>query len=296
MILQTSSLPHVELSAGGVPWKVITLRALRDLKRAAACAPTTLCRVIVGCERADFFASLGEPRSAGEELSEAADLAERAEWWSASTTGEEQLALLLLAELYASRDAALATAYVTRFQEAERRGFAIVSLRPDRRLKAMASYSLGLVRQRIGERSEAETLYKEAFEIYDAMGFDWRAGRTAIRLSQVSSDAARWEKIAREKLGSYPLSWLMAELGRLERGDAARAPSLHRPFPQMSGVENLAPAQLAVYELLLTGAATRDIAKTLGRSEFTVRNHIKAIYKKLKVNSRSALLSASFRG
>jgi two-component system nitrate/nitrite response regulator NarL len=55
----------------------------------------------------------------------------------------------------------------------------------------------------------------------------------------------------------------------------------------------LTPAQHEVYEQLLKGLSTRDIAEELDRSEFTVRNHIKAIFKKLKVNSRASLLSAS---
>ena len=271
------------------------VNAFRDLRRAAACAPTIPCRIIAGCDRVYFLTSLGEPRSAEEELAEVAGLADPTDWWRASS-GEEQLALLLLAELYAPRDGALAMSYVTRFQEADERGLAIVSLRPDRRLKAMAAYSLGCVRQHIGESSEARTLYKEAFEIYDAIGFDWRAGRAAIGLSQVSGDAATWTKIAREKLKAYPLSWLMSELNRLECTASAMISTLEpRTAHRTRGLEKLTPAQSEVYELLLRGISTREIAKKLSRSEFTVRNHIKAIFKKLEVNSRSALLSSAFR-
>jgi DNA-binding NarL/FixJ family response regulator len=59
---------------------------------------------------------------------------------------------------------------------------------------------------------------------------------------------------------------------------------------------NLTPAQQAVFELLLHGRGTDEIARTLGRSAFTVRNHIKAIFKAYQVSSRSALIVKATRG
>ncbi|MBD5657068.1 MAG: helix-turn-helix transcriptional regulator [Candidatus Eremiobacteraeota bacterium] len=53
----------------------------------------------------------------------------------------------------------------------------------------------------------------------------------------------------------------------------------------------LTKAQRAVYDLLVRGRSTSEIAAELGRSEFTVRNHIKVIFKAFRVNSRPALLA-----
>jgi DNA-binding NarL/FixJ family response regulator len=39
------------------------------------------------------------------------------------------------------------------------------------------------------------------------------------------------------------------------------------------------------------GLSTRQIAVNLGRSEYTVRNHVKAIFKALKVKSRATLIA-----
>ena len=265
--------------------------AFRYLKRASACAPTTPWQVMAGCDRAYLAGSLGERRWAEQELGDAADLAERVEWRAIS--GEERIALLLLAELYAPHDGALAMSYVARYQETGDRFAPLLSFNADRRIQAMVAYSLGCVRQHLGEFSEAEESYKEAFEIYDAVGYDWRAGRTAIGLSQVS-DAVTWQAIARQKLRHYPMSWLMSQLAApVVRGEPLLSAAPDVATQKRRGTEDLTPAQHEVYELLLKGISTREVAQELGRSEFTVRNHIKEIFKKLKVNSRAALISSS---
>jgi DNA-binding NarL/FixJ family response regulator len=48
--------------------------------------------------------------------------------------------------------------------------------------------------------------------------------------------------------------------------------------------------QKRVYEELRTGKSVADIAERLDKSPFTIRNHVKAIYKALGVNSRAELL------
>ena len=266
--------------------------AFRYLKQAAACAHTLPWRVMASCDRAYLAASLGEVRWSEQELQEASELAERVEW--RAIDGEERIALLLLAELNAPHDGALALSYVARFQETGDRFNAVLSFNADRRVEALVAYSLGYVRQHLGDREEAEDLYRKAFTIYDAIGYDWRAARAAMGLFQVNRDA-RWLDEAAKKLRPYPLSWLANHLKNLVPADISSIRPIETATKRRAA-EDLTPAQAEVYELLLTGAATREIAKKLGRSEFTVRNHIKAVFKKLKVNSRAALLSAAFRG
>jgi DNA-binding CsgD family transcriptional regulator/Flp pilus assembly protein TadD len=264
--------------------------AFRYLKQAAECAHTLPWRVMASCDRAYLAASLGEVRWSEQELQEAAELAERVEW--RAIDGEERVALLLLAELYAPLDGALALSYVARFQETGDRFKAVLSFNADRRVEALVSYSLGYVREHLGDVEEAEELYRKAFEIYDDSGYDWRAGRAAMGLFRLNRDRS-WLDVAAKKLKPYPLSWLVTRLKGLAPSDIAG--SKRETAVQRRATEELTPAQAEVYDLLLTGAPTRGIAKKLGRSEFTVRNHIKAIFKKLKVNSRAALLSAALR-
>jgi pSer/pThr/pTyr-binding forkhead associated (FHA) protein len=59
-------------------------------------------------------------------------------------------------------------------------------------------------------------------------------------------------------------------------------------FPALKG---LSAAERPVMDLLLTGLSQKEIASKLKKSEHTVHNHIKAIYKKMGVNSCPELLA-----
>ena len=48
----------------------------------------------------------------------------------------------------------------------------------------------------------------------------------------------------------------------------------------------LTPREKEIFNLLIKNQSTRDIAKTLGISEKTVRNHIADVIQKLGVDSR----------
>lgn len=280
----------------GVGWRRALegdyFNAFRYLKQAGIAAPTLPWRVLASCDRAYLATSLGEARWAEQELREAAELADQVEWRAIG--GEERFALVLLAELYAPLDGALALSYLARFQETGDRYYAVLSSNADRRVEGMLAYSLGYVQEHLGDAEEAEELYRKAFTIYSDIGYDWRAARAAMGLSQANHDRS-WLDVAAKKLKPYPLSWLATRLKALAPLDAS-SPRPAETAIKRRTAEELTPAQAEVYELLLSGGPTREIAKKLGRSEFTVRNHIKAIFKKLKVNSRAALLSAAFRG
>lgn len=291
----TSDLRDVQFTAlKAVGWRRALegdyFNAFRYLKKASVAAPTTAWRVMAGCDRAYLAASLGEPRFAEQELGEAANLAESVEWRALS--GEQRFALLLLAELYAPHDGALAMSYVARFRETGTKFSTLLSSNADRRVEAMVAYSLGSVHYHLQELDEATKAYKESFTIYNAIGYEWRAARAAIGLAQATGDVA-WYDVASKKLQNYPMSWLTAQLTALiGRGGNPSVFRREMPDKGTKGAE-LTPAQREVYELLLRGFSTRKIADELDRSEFTVRNHIKAVFKKLGVNSRVALMTSS---
>lgn len=48
----------------------------------------------------------------------------------------------------------------------------------------------------------------------------------------------------------------------------------------------LTPREKEIFDLLIKNQSTKDIAKTLGISEKTVRNHISNVIQKLGVDSR----------
>ena len=258
--------------------------AFRRLKEALAAARSDAWRVAALTDRAYLAAALGEQRWAAQELRDAHELASTIDW--SAVAGEEKLALPVLAELFAQRDPAVAIGYVTTFSGVGKNYPRILSSRRDRRVEALEAYSLGKVQLALGEREEAKRLLKDAWTIYDRLGIAWRAGRAALALAQVD-DAEKWRTRARAALDAYPRSWLAREASG--RGAAP-------PLAPAPDAAKLTAAQRAVFELLLEGRGTDEIARVLGRSAFTIRNHIKAIFKAYGVSSRSALIVRATRG
>lgn len=259
--------------------------AFRRLKEALASARSDAWRVAALTDRAYLASALGEKRWAAQELRDAHELAGAIDW--AAIAGEEKLALPVLAELFASRDPSVAIGYVSTFSSVGKNYPRILSSRRDVRVEALEAYSLGMVQLALGEREEAKRLLLSAWSIYDRLGIAWRAARAAFALAELD-DAEKWRSLARVRLQAYPRSWLMRE----QSAHAPAVPVLAVP-PEAA---NLTPAQRAVFEMLLEGRGTEQIARGLGRSAFTVRNHIKAIFKAYGVSSRSALIVKATRG
>ena len=249
--------------------------AFRRFKDASRLAPTPPWQVMASCDRAYVATVLGESRWAEQELSDAHELAAGIAWQALD--GEERFALLVLAELFAPHDASLALAYVARYKSVGKHFDATLASRSDRRVEAGEAYAFGVVQAALGERDEAKRLLEAAYAVYAAIGYEWRAGRAASALERISNNPS-WRERAHDMLRSYPRSWLAAP--RVERS--------HRERPELA---KLTLAQRSVYDLLLTGRSTAEIAAEQGRSEFTIRNHIKVIFKVFGVNSRPALLA-----
>jgi DNA-binding CsgD family transcriptional regulator len=257
--------------------------AFRRLKQALGAARTDAWRVAALADRAYLAQALGEPRWAAQELRDAHELAATINW--AAIAGEEKLALPILAELFAARDPSVAIGYVTTFGSVGKHYPRILSSSRDVRVDALQAYSLGKVQLALGERAEAKRLLSSAWKIYARLGIQWRAARAALALAEID-DAQKWRSRASAALTSYPRSWLAGGAG------VRREPSAALP-PQAAA---LTQAQRAVLQLLLEGHGTDQIAKLRDCSTFTVRNHIKAIFKTFGVSSRSALIVKATRG
>ncbi|HEY9180795.1 MAG TPA: LuxR C-terminal-related transcriptional regulator [Candidatus Baltobacteraceae bacterium] len=257
--------------------------AFRRLKQALGAARTDAWRVAALTDRAYLAQALGEKRWAAQELRDAHELASSIDW--KAVAGEEKLALPVLAELFAARDPSVAINYVATFSSVGKSYPRILSSSKDVRVQALEAYSLGKVQLALGERAEAKRLLASAWSTYDRLGIAWRAARAALALAEID-DSAKWRSRAAHELQAYPRSWL----ARTERVGAAA------PLSLPAEASGLTAAQRAVLELLLEGRGTDEIARTQGRSTFTVRNHIKAIFKTLGVTSRSALIVKVTRG
>jgi DNA-binding CsgD family transcriptional regulator len=250
--------------------------AFRRLKQALAVTPSSAWRVAALADRAYLADALGERQWAAQELRDAHELASAIDW--GSIAGEEKFALPVLAELFAPRDPSVAIAYIATFQRVGHTYPRVLSSSRDVRVDALEKYALGKVQLELGERDEARRLLAAAWEIYERLGIRWRAARAALALAE-RSETALWRTRAEDALVPYPHSWLA-------RGTAPARVLL----PTNPMLERLTPAQRSVLELLVEGRSTEEIARKLGRSEFTVRNHIKAIFKAYGVNSRPALI------
>jgi DNA-binding CsgD family transcriptional regulator len=90
----------------------------------------------------------------------------------------------------------------------------------------------------------------------------------------------RWMHLADEKLEQYPRSWLVRKM---------------KEVPAQSEPLDLSKMQAAVTSLLCEGRSTDAIAKELEISPNTVLNHLKVVYRKVKVNSRGALVAEMMR-
>jgi DNA-binding CsgD family transcriptional regulator/predicted negative regulator of RcsB-dependent stress response len=250
--------------------------AFRRLKQALSVTASPAWRVAALADRAYLADALGERQWAAQELRDAHELATTIDW--GAIAGEEKLALPVLAELFAPRDPSVAIAYIGTFQRVGHTYPRVLSSNRDVRVEALEKYALGKVQLELGERDEARRLLTAAWEIYERLGIRWRAARAALALGELS-DAAVWRSHTKGALESYPQSWLA-------RGNLPTRTSV-APSPML---DRLTPAQRTVLELLVNGRSTEEIASKLGRSEFTVRNHVKALFRTYGVTSRPALI------
>ncbi len=132
----------------------------------------------------------------------------------------------------------------------------------------------GMVELALGNRARGLADLREARGIFERLGFDFRAGECLVGEYRATGDRDLLPLI-REKLRNYQHSWVAKEVA--QETDVPKPP--------------LSPMQQVVFEQLCRGKSTAEIAAALERSEYTVSNHIKAIFKVFEVNSTAALLA-----
>jgi DNA-binding CsgD family transcriptional regulator len=245
----------------------------RHLKRASAVASTAARKVVAACDRASLARSLGEHRWSRVELDEAELLASEVDWETAN--GEERIGLLMLAELFSRLDAARSAGYLTRYRELSApRSRA----RGDLRRESIARQSIGIIEIALGNKGRGIALLREACKIFERLGYDFRAAWCLMSEFEATGNPDLLP-IVKERLRNHGQSWLAAQLRASSNGSEI-------PLP---------PMQRRVFVEVCQGKSTAAIAKSLGRSEFTVSNHIKAIFKAFDVNSRPALIAEAVR-
>lgn len=257
-----------------------SFNAFRYLKRAVEFPVRDALQVLNHADRAYLARGLGERIWAQQELSYADEFSRRVAWETERDARDDaSMALASLAELYARVDTTKASEYLARFQMFHQRLSSANTRRHDRIDRAFVCGTKGVVGAALGKLNEAVRALKEAYDIYDAIGYDWRAGKIAIELASVSGNQHYLED-ARKKLARYERSWL-AEAYR----DAAQRLGFANVLPGVT----LTPAQWQVFHLLADGFSLGEVAAHLGRSLNTIRNHTSAIYAALGVHSQKDL-------
>lgn len=290
------AIPEIDRQLNGLPWPADfapnlfqALKALgwakalqgdyfnafRHLKQASDVTDTTAWKVVAACDRSYLARCFGEHRWSRVELDEAEQLAARVDWHS--TLAEERIGLLLMAELFGTLDTARSAMYLAKYRELGDIKSPLYYCH-DARRDAYARYSTGIVELALGEKKRGLAELREARKVFDRFGYDFRAA--ACLVAEFESTGNRdLLPVIEEKLRNYRQSWLVTEVRT-----AGERPEV--PLP---------PMQRKVFEEVCQGKSTAEIARSLGRSEYTVSNHIKAIFKTFDVRSRSALLAEAVR-
>lgn len=252
------------------------LGCFRYLRAAERATPSAAFEAIVLLDRAYFARVVGEENWALNEIAKAESVAEHVDWNAYS--GEERIGLLLLAEALAQIEPEKARFYLARYRGLDRIRSPLHLFAFDHRIEAYASYAEGVVKT-ASDDAGAEEALRKAWVIFDRISYDWRAARAALRLFDVTK-RERWRHLAEDKLEAYPRSWLTQRAREVK----PREPRIKLP-----------PMQLKVFTMLCQKMSTAEIAQSLGLSQHTVRNHLKAVFRTYGVNNRAALIAEAAR-
>lgn len=247
------------------------LAAFRFFRTAMSLAPSDHWRVLCLTDRAYLARNTDERSFANDLLHEAHDLAKTLTWQD--TDDEERSALIVLAELFADTSPAISQGYLAQFRSLSSSVLPGLSYGTDPRVRAFGSYSSGMALLRLGEREDAIAVLFEASEIFREFGYGWRAALCALALYEATS-RPEWLITARREIAPWPRSWVARDISKAS-GSRDNA--------------NLSVAQRKVLDLLLEGKSNAGIAKGLGRSPYTVRNHIAQLFKIYSVTNRTQL-------
>lgn len=162
-------------------------------------------------------------------------------------------------------------------------GSSMLSLTGDPRELGARHFAEAVVADAGTEHALAHDRYREAFQIFNRIGYERRALLAALRLGELTGQTYLFEYVDRT------LRKLSSRSPLLER---ARR---HNPAHTDPVVANLSRTERAVLELLCDGKSTLEIAAARGRSKQTIRNTISRILTAFEVSDRPALLRECMR-
>lgn len=138
-------------------------------------------------DRAYFARIIGEPNWSRDEVAKADAIAESIDW--NELPGEERIGLLLMAEAMAESNPEKGALYLARYKGLDRIRSPLHLFALDHRCDAFAAYAEGVAKLKGGEPGAEEAL-RTAWTIFDRIGYDWRASRTALSLLEATKKNA----------------------------------------------------------------------------------------------------------
>lgn len=181
------------------------ISAVRRFRQAEACAPSAFWRVFCVVDRAELADAMDRDTAARDTLTEADEQAWALDW--SSTRQEERIILVTLAELFATKDPARAQAYLAKFRSLRTGMHDRVGWVGDRRTRALQLSAQGAALLHLGDREEGIAMLNEAWEIFTAFEYDWRAALAALTLFEATDDGM-WLERARKQIAPWPKSWI----------------------------------------------------------------------------------------
>lgn len=161
------------------------VEALRLFRRAENAATVTPERIIIGVDRSLLAREAGHRAMFIEEVENALRSADEYDWEKAA--GDYREALLSLAQAAASIAPARARVALDRYAAIVTSMDRLFASRMEPRARAEEAYTQGLVFRAEGRATLSRERLQTAFETWDRIGYEWRAGRAALELAELDS-------------------------------------------------------------------------------------------------------------
>ena len=238
-------------------------------------APTPAWKVMAHVDRAYVARISGNEAWATEELYQAHNLARTVAW--GSTLGEERIALISLAVLFAPIEMAQAQRYVSTYIQLGTEGMdPTLGASHQRRTQALEKYASGRVQAVLGNKNLAVKNLESAYQVFSQIQHEFRAALAAEALYDLTQDDA-WKRMAQAHALTFPKSALCLRMQNDEQAEPSQTLSM------LSSVQR----QMAL--ALCEGLSIEELSRRFSRSEFTLKKQIDAIYEILGVRGPLAL-------
>jgi hypothetical protein len=180
-----------------------SIGALRNLRAAEKHITTGAEGVIICVDRAVFAREHGHMPMVIDELERATELARGVNWNDAA--GDTRHALLSLAQAAAPMSPTLAREMLDRYTNISKAMNPNYASRIEPRTRAQENFTHGLVLRSEGRDHASMERFTDAFQIWNTIGYEWRASRAAVELAEMNA-GEKYKLVVRREISQRPES------------------------------------------------------------------------------------------